>query len=74
VAPRATNSRDLQHPVQLPTHDVAMNLDVTTSKSPRAQERTSTKISQAGLDDTRTDRSRDGGLERVDAKKGYEET
>jgi hypothetical protein len=51
-----------------------LHLDVTTPQSSGAQEGTSTKIPQAGLDDTGIDRSRDGGLECLVAKKGYEES
>ena len=73
MAPRTADSRHLQHPFQLPDHDVAVHLDVTTSQPAGAQERTLTEIPQAGLDDTGTDRSRDGCLERLGAKKADEE-
>jgi hypothetical protein len=69
MAPGTTNSRHLQHHFQLPHHDVALHLDVTTSQPSGAQERASAKVSQAGMDDAGTDRSRDGGLERMGTTK-----
>jgi hypothetical protein len=67
VAPGTADSRHLQHPFQLLDHDVALHMDLTTSKSSGAQEGSSAKLSQAGMDDSGIDRSGGGCLERVGA-------